>query len=107
MYLAAQRHGRTRSSQSKPPFGRYNTYRFGGRKHIILSTASWLGGRTDFLGVAYLTVGGGCLLFSVVVLALQLLFGRKLGDLDRLSWVQQPPTAAIPAATGAIAAFAG
>lgn len=37
---------------------RYNTYRFGGAKAVVLTTASWLGGRNVVLGWA--AVGTGC-----------------------------------------------
>jgi len=50
----------------------YNTYSFNGKKMLVLSTTSWLGGKNEFLGIAYLTVGGLCffvaMLFSLIYL---------------------------------------
>lgn len=43
----------------------YNTYSFGGKKKLVLSTTSWIGGKNDFLGRAYLTVGGFCLFMAI------------------------------------------
>ncbi|MQM02910.1 hypothetical protein Taro_035675 [Colocasia esculenta] len=43
----------------------YNTYSFGGKKKLVLSTTSWIGGKNDFLGVAYLTIGGLSLFIAI------------------------------------------
>ncbi|GMP73648.1 hypothetical protein CsSME_00031341 [Camellia sinensis var. sinensis] len=48
----------------------YNTYSFGGKKKLVLSTSSWLGGKNHFLGMAYLSVGSSSILISLVFLLL-------------------------------------
>ncbi|KAK3233828.1 hypothetical protein CYMTET_55902 [Cymbomonas tetramitiformis] len=65
---------------------RYNTYRFSGKKKIVLSTTTWLGGKNDFLGIAYLVVGAFCLSLGLVFLAIYLKNPRNLGDASHLSW---------------------
>lgn len=50
----------------------YNTYSFGGKKKLVISTSSWLGGRNDFLGVAYIFVGSSAIILSLVFLLLHL-----------------------------------
>ena len=65
---------------------RYNTYRMGGEKFLLLSTQSWLGGKNYFLGIAYVAVGGACLLFCLLLFGTQLIFRRRLGDVSKLSW---------------------
>lgn len=65
---------------------RYNTYRFNGKKKIVLSTTSWLGGRNDFLGIAYIVVGGISFLCGCVFFIVQWQFPRQRGDVSYLSW---------------------
>ena len=54
----------------------YNTYAFSGQKAIVLSTTSWLGGKNEFLGIAYLSVGGLCILLALMFFALQIISPR-------------------------------
>lgn len=67
---------------------RYNTYRFNGQKHVVLSTTSWIGGRNPFLGIGYLTCGGCSFFFGIAFCLVVLCFPRKLGDVSYLSWNQ-------------------
>lgn len=64
----------------------YNTYSFGGKKKLVLSTTTWIGGQNDFLGIAYIAVGGLSILLALVFLAVHLMNPRSLGDVQRLSW---------------------
>ncbi|XP_073003270.1 ALA-interacting subunit 3-like [Typha latifolia] len=68
----------------------YNTYSFNGKKKLVLSTASWLGGKNDFLGIAYLTVGGSCFFLATAFTVIYLVKPRKLGDPSYLSWNRNP-----------------
>ena len=54
----------------------YNTYSFGGEKKLVLSTTSWIGGKNDFLGIAYITVGGLCLFLAVSFILLYVIKPR-------------------------------
>ncbi|PWA45313.1 hypothetical protein CTI12_AA380320 [Artemisia annua] len=68
----------------------YNTYKFGGKKKLVLSTTTWIGGKNDFLGVAYITVGGICLFMAINFILLYVFRPRRLGDPSYLSWNRQP-----------------
>nr|KJB69831.1 hypothetical protein B456_011G047100 [Gossypium raimondii] len=54
----------------------YNTYSFGGKKKLVLSTTSWLGGKNDFLGLAYVFIGSSSVTIAVVFTLLHLLSQR-------------------------------
>lgn len=64
----------------------YNTYSFGGKKKLVMSNTSWLGGKNNFLGIAYLTVGSISILLALLFLLLHLIKPRPLGDVSYLSW---------------------
>ncbi|XP_057453290.1 ALA-interacting subunit 3-like [Lotus japonicus] len=68
----------------------YNTYSFNGKKKLVLSTTSWLGGKNDFLGIAYLTVGGLSFFLSMVFTIVYFVKPRQLGDPSYLSWNRNP-----------------
>ncbi|BAT84951.1 ALA-interacting subunit 3-like [Vigna umbellata] len=68
----------------------YNTYEFGARKSIVLSTTAWVGGRNHFLGMAYILIGGISLLLAVGFLLLYVMQPRPLGDPSYLSWNRNP-----------------
>ncbi|XP_022715508.1 putative ALA-interacting subunit 2 isoform X2 [Durio zibethinus] len=50
----------------------YNTYGFGGKKKLVLSTSSWLGGKNDFLGLACVFVGSSSVILAIVFMLLHL-----------------------------------
>ncbi|KAI5057739.1 hypothetical protein GOP47_0027754 [Adiantum capillus-veneris] len=64
----------------------YNTYSFGGHKKLVLSTTSWLGGKNDFLGIAYLVVGSFSVFLALVFLGAHSTNKRAFGDINYLSW---------------------
>ncbi|KAF9683838.1 hypothetical protein SADUNF_Sadunf04G0055700 [Salix dunnii] len=63
-----------------------NTCSFGGKKKLVLSTRSWLGGKDDFLGSAYLFVGALSLFLAVCFILVYVLMPRSIGDPSYLSW---------------------
>lgn len=64
----------------------YDVKQFGGEKHIVLSTTSWLGGKNDFLGFAYIIVGTLCLLLASAFFIKHKVSPRKLGDMQYFNW---------------------
>ena len=60
----------------------YPVRSFNGRKRMILSTISWMGGKNPFLGVAYITVGGVCFFLGVVLLIIHHQYGSRNNSAD-------------------------
>ena len=53
---------------------------------VVFSTTSWLGGRNDFLGAAYLAVGGAAFVAALGFAGALTYWPRRLGDVRLLSW---------------------
>ncbi|KAG4143648.1 hypothetical protein ERO13_D06G203900v2 [Gossypium hirsutum] len=64
----------------------YNTYSFGGKKKLVLSTSSWLGGKNDFLGHACVFVGCSSLTLAIIFMLLHVKYRRPYGDMSYLPW---------------------
>ncbi|CAL4157023.1 unnamed protein product, partial [Meganyctiphanes norvegica] len=60
----------------------YPVTQFNGKKRMILSTTSFLGGKNNFLGIAYIAVGSICLLLGVVFLIIHIKFGKRGSELN-------------------------
>ncbi|GCB64144.1 hypothetical protein scyTo_0009772 [Scyliorhinus torazame] len=60
----------------------YPVLSFDGRKRMILSTISWMGGKNPFLGIAYITVGSICFFLGVVLLIIHHKYGNRNTSAD-------------------------
>ncbi|KAK2874982.1 hypothetical protein FQN49_001882 [Arthroderma sp. PD_2] len=59
---------------------------FGGTKSMVITTRSVMGGKNPFLGIAYVVVGGLCILLGTIFTFVHLVKPRKLGDHRYLTW---------------------
>ncbi|PKY02394.1 LEM3/CDC50 family protein [Aspergillus campestris IBT 28561] len=71
---------------------------YGGTKSILLTTRTVMGGQNPFMGIAYVVVGGICVLLGALFTVAHLVRPRKLGDHTYLTWNAEPEGAAV--ATG-------
>eukprot|EP00922_Rhytidocystis_sp_ex-Travisia-forbesii_P013298 GHVS01019901.1.p1 GENE.GHVS01019901.1~~GHVS01019901.1.p1 ORF type:complete len:514 (-),score=84.87 GHVS01019901.1:189-1730(-) len=65
---------------------RYPVKSMQGTKSVVLSTASWYGGRNPFLGIFYLVIGSVCILLSALFTFRNRKSPRILGDIRHLHW---------------------
>lgn len=72
----------------------FNVKLYGGSKSIVISTTTVMGGKNPFLGIAYIVVGGLCVLLGVIFAVRHLIKPRKLGDHTYLSWNNDQPSTA-------------
>jgi len=72
----------------------FNVTEYGGTKSIIISTRTVVGGRNQFLGIAYVVVAGICVVLGTLFTITHLIKPRKLGDHTYLSWNNEGPSTA-------------
>ncbi|RYP64964.1 hypothetical protein DL771_008533 [Monosporascus sp. 5C6A] len=68
---------------------------YAGKKKILFTELSVMGGHNNFLGILWLVVGGFCIVLAVVFLVTNFIKPRKLGDHTYLSWNNAPTSAAV------------
>ncbi|TKR70513.1 hypothetical protein L596_022535 [Steinernema carpocapsae] len=58
-------------------FDNYPVSRFHAKKHFIISSTSWVGGKNSFLGIIYMVVGSLCIVVGCIFLVIHLNFGNS------------------------------
>lgn len=58
-------------------FSAFPVSTFDGKKKMILSTTSILGGKNPFLGIAYIVVGSVCIVFGVSLLIIHVKCSKR------------------------------
>jgi hypothetical protein len=60
----------------------YDVRRFGGEKYLVLSTASYFGGKNEFLGILYLFTGCVSMVLALVFLSRKLCYADKFKQIE-------------------------
>lgn len=68
----------------------YPVNMFDGTKSIVLSTSSWMGGRSFMIGLSHIAVAALCFALGIALTAKQLVKPRRVGDTSFLSWNNPP-----------------
>jgi hypothetical protein len=68
-----------------PPTSDFPVTEYDGTKTLLISTRTVMGGRNPFLGIAYVVVGGLCIVLGAVFLATQLVKPRFVSSFHSLS----------------------
>ncbi|KAL1960018.1 hypothetical protein VTO42DRAFT_686 [Malbranchea cinnamomea] len=67
---------------------------YGGTKSVVITTTTVVGGKNPFMGIAYVIVGGICIVLGGVFTFAHLIKPRKLGDHRYLTWNNEQPSTA-------------
>mmetsp|Transcript_8704 Transcript_8704/g.14133 ORF Transcript_8704/g.14133 Transcript_8704/m.14133 type:complete len:416 (-) Transcript_8704:110-1357(-) len=59
----------------------WNARKFNAEKSIVITTMSWMGGKSDFLGFAYISVGATMIIAGLVMLMLSCHLNREPGEI--------------------------
>jgi len=73
---------------------RFPVTAFSGKKSVLFSTTSWLGGKNNFLAYAYFVVGAICLFLAIAFFIKHRCSPRPLGDMKYFNWPGQHAAAA-------------
>ncbi|KAL9026301.1 MAG: hypothetical protein Q9196_005015 [Gyalolechia fulgens] len=83
-----------RNDKEKMACGTYRLDITDSTKSILISTKTVMGGKNPFLGIAYIVVGGICIVLGALFTVTHLIKPRKLGDHTYLTWNNDQPSTA-------------
>lgn len=83
----------------------FPVHKYNGKKYVVFTTTTVMGGKNPFMGIAYVVVGGICIVLGALFILAHLIRPRKLGDHRYLTWNNEQPSTAT--ATGRDSRFGG